>query len=185
MSAQQEQTQPFGSVGTPFLTNLAASIAGGVAKVQDAIDDLIGAKPKSAPAPTPAPEPSTPAKGSTPKATPPPGRPARLSDFKLPLKIAAGGAATAGAVVAVNEAVKQATGGENATEGIGKAIDEAVKKTGEYADNASKSVGDALSPLLDPLGIKDPETKKAIGGLVIAAIVIGAIGLGLLMVMRK
>ncbi|MEM3160163.1 MAG: hypothetical protein QXJ74_05215 [Nitrososphaera sp.] len=185
MSAQQEQ-QPFGSVGTPFLTNLSSFIAGTVAKVQNAIDEAIGAKPSGKPTPTPQPEPSVPPKTSKGgDESKPPGRPARLSDFKLPLKIAAGGAATAGAIVAVNEAVKQATGGENATQGIGDLIDNAVKKTGEYVDNASKSVGDALSPLLDPLGIKDPETKKAIGSLVIAAIVVGAIGLGLLMVMKK
>lgn len=108
-----------------------------------------------------------------------PGRPARLSDFKVAAKIAATGAAATGATIAVTEGLK--VGAEN----VGQVVDNAVQKTGEYFDNLSQKVGDALTPITDPLGIKDPETKKLIGSAVVLAVVAGIVGLGILVLVKR
>lgn len=144
-------------------------------------------KPRSS-----APSPSAPSSGGNGKKPVKPGdfksrKPSvKASDFKTAAKIAAGGAAAAGAGLAINEAAKE----------LGDTLNDAVGTIGEVAENAAESIGkgtdaitdsvrETLQPIFDLFGITDPETQKSIASLLLIGGIVGASLLVLYFVVKK
>lgn len=160
--------------GLPFPTNVlnlpqppevAAAIAQQSQKVFTQIKEFLFPEPETPPTP------SKSTAASPPPSSPPPdkkrGRPATPDDFiknkgtisasdlKTPLKIGATGIAVTGSLLGITAAL----------------------------DNAGKTVGDALSPILDPLGLG--EQSSSIGKLVVLGLIVGGLALVTVMVLKK
>ena len=59
------------------------------------------------------------------------------------------------------------------------------KTIGDGFDHASEAVGNALSSIIDPLGVKDPKDKKNFGGLIVLIGILAVVGLGFFVVITR